>query len=109
MIPAVIGNLIACLLQGAGVSAIGYYVPFMLAGSVLMPIFAGLMTTLTISTSLVQVSIYMVFLGFAGGIGFQSPQAGVQASLPAADANIGLAIIVSNAQPPVIVAASTPL
>ena len=44
MLPIVIGFLLSMLAQGAGVNMFGYYVPFMLAGSLLMPIFAGLST-----------------------------------------------------------------
>lgn len=93
MLPIVIGSMIAFVLQGVGVRALGYYTPFMLAGSILMPIFSGLMTTLTINTDLVTVLAYSGLFGFAGGIGFQSPQVAVQNTLPPGDANMGLAII----------------
>ena len=67
---------------------VGYYVPFMLAGSILMPIFAGLMTTFTIDTGVGKLIGIFGFLGFAAGIGFQAPQVAVQTSLPANDATI---------------------
>ncbi|KAF2093518.1 major facilitator superfamily transporter [Rhizodiscina lignyota] len=93
MLPIIISFLVAMLIQGSGVTLIGYYVPFMLAGSILMPIFAGLMTTLRVRSNLAQLILYPGFMGFAGGIGFQSPQTAVQTSLPPNDATIGLAII----------------
>lgn len=94
MIPGVVAFAVAVLLQGSGVNVVGYYAPFMLAGSVLMPIFAGLMTTLTIETSIGTVIGFMVLLSFAAGIGFQAPQVAIQNCLPESDALMGIAIIV---------------
>ena len=93
MLPIVFGMLTSMLMQGFGVRAFGYYVPFMLAGSVLMPIFSGLMTTLTVSTPLSTIIVYSGFFGAAIGIGFQAPQVAVQNSLSMSDVNTGLAII----------------
>jgi predicted MFS family arabinose efflux permease len=93
MLPTVFGMLLSMLMQGFGVRAFGYYVPFMLAGSVLMPVFSGLMTTLTITTPLSTVIVYSGFFGAAIGIGFQAPQVAVQNSLTVNDVNTGLAII----------------
>ena len=93
MFPIIIGMLLSMLMQGFGVRAFGYYVPFMLAGSILMPIFSGLMTTLTVTTALSTVIVYSGFFGAAIGIGFQAPQVAVQNTLPAKDVHTGLAII----------------
>lgn len=93
LFPIVIGMLISMLMQGFGVRAFGYYVPFMLAGSILMPIFAGLMTTLTVTTAISTVIVYSGFFGAAIGIGFQAPQVAVQNTLSADDVNTGIAII----------------
>lgn len=80
----------------------------MLAASVLMPIFAGLMTTFTVDTDVGKLIGIFGFLGFAGGIGFQAPQVAVQNSLPPDDANMGLAIILfaQNFGPAVFVSAA---
>ena len=93
LFPIVIGMLLSMLMQGFGVRAFGYYVPFMLAGSVLMPIFSGLMTTLKVTTAISTVIVYSGFFGAAIGIGFQAPQVAVQNSLGANDVNTGIAII----------------
>lgn len=66
----------------------------MLAGSILMPIFTGLLTTLTPESKLGKIIAYSALVGIAGGIGFQAPQIAVQNSLPPADAPLGLAIII---------------
>lgn len=94
MLPIIIGFLTAMLVQGWGVSLLGHYVPFMLLGSILMPLFAGLLTTLTTGSSLAKIICYTGFMGFAAGIGFQSPQTAVQTSLPVEDASMGLAVII---------------
>lgn len=93
MLPLMAGFLIAMLMHGVGVSALGYYVPFMLFASVLMPIFAGLMTTFTTSTALEKIAGYCLAMGFAGGIGFNAPQSAVQTMLPVKDTSTGIAII----------------
>lgn len=106
--PVVIGDLIGILIQSVGVTAIGYYTPFMFAGSILMPIFAGIFTTLTVHTALAKVLVLSGVYGFAGGIGFLSPQSAVQMALPAEDTSIGLSIILFAEQfgPAVFVSAA---
>lgn len=94
MLAPLLGFMVGMVLCGTGISALGYYVPFMVLGSVLMPVFAGLMTTLTTSTAVGRIICYSAGLGFAGGIGFQAPQSAVQTSLPARDASLGLAVII---------------
>ncbi|KUI71864.1 Putative HC-toxin efflux carrier TOXA [Cytospora mali] len=94
MLPILIGFLIGTAAQGAGVSAVGYYAPFMLFASTAMPISAGLITTFTMSTSVAKMVVYTLAMGFAGGVGFQAPQSAVQTVLPEKDASVGLAIIV---------------
>lgn len=93
MLPLMAGFLVAMLMHGAGVSALGYYVPFMLFASVLMPIFAGLMTAFTTNTALEKIAGYSLAMGFAGGIGFNAPQSAVQTMLPVKDTSTGIAII----------------
>jgi len=92
-IPAIAGDIIGVTLQSTGVTVIGYYTPFMWAGTILMPLLAGLLTTVKVRTALASVLVMTEFFGFAGGIGFLSPQSAVQMALPKADANIGLSII----------------
>ena len=93
MLPILVGFLVALLIQGGGTTMLGYYTPFMVAASVLMPIAAGLVTTWKVDTSLVKVLVLSGFAGFSSGIGFQGPQSAVQTTLPDADATTGLAII----------------
>ncbi|KAG9751024.1 hypothetical protein KCU73_g6432, partial [Aureobasidium melanogenum] len=92
-IPAIAGDIIGVGLQSTGVTLIGYYTPFMWAATILMPVLAGLLTTIKTRTSLVEVLVMTGFFGFAGGIGFLSPQSAVQMALPKTDASIGLSNI----------------
>ncbi|KAM0514597.1 hypothetical protein ACHAPE_006592 [Trichoderma viride] len=93
MAPILAGFMIAVILNGAGTTIWGYYVPSMVIASILMPLAAGLMTTWQVSTSFAQLIIYSALAGFAGGIGFQAPQSAVQTVLPASDVPLGLSVI----------------
>lgn len=93
MIPILVGMMLGLFLQGIGTSTFGYYAPFMIFGSICMPIAAGLMTTYNPHLSLAQIIFYSGFAGFSGGIGFQGSQAAVQTTLKAADVNLGIGVI----------------
>lgn len=93
MLPIIIGATIGSLIHGAGTSAFGYYTPFMLFASIMMPIAAGLITTFKINTSLVQLVMYTALSGLAYGIGFSGPQNAVQTVLPAEDVPLGLSVM----------------
>ncbi|OGM48709.1 efflux pump antibiotic resistance protein [Aspergillus bombycis] len=93
MIPILVGMMLGLFLQGIGTTTFGYYAPFMIFGSVCMPIAAGLMTTYNPHTSLAQIILYSGLAGFGGGIGFQGSQAAVQTTLSAADVNLGIGVI----------------
>ncbi|KAL2869765.1 MDR family MFS transporter [Aspergillus lucknowensis] len=93
MIPILVSMMIGLLLQGLGTTTFGYYAPFMVFASICMPVAAGLMTTYNLHTPLAQIILYSGFAGFSGSIGFQGSQAAVQTTLPPADVNLGIRII----------------
>ncbi|KAM5347578.1 hypothetical protein ACJ41O_007402 [Fusarium nematophilum] len=93
MLPIIIGATIGSLIHGAGTSAFGYYTPFMLFASVMMPIAAGLITTFKINTSFVQLVMYTALSGLGYGIGFSGPQNAVQTVLPEEDVPLGLSVM----------------
>lgn len=93
MLPIIIGATIGSLIHGAGTSAFGYYTPFMLFASIIMPIAAGLITTFKIDTSFAQLIMYTALSGLAYGIGFSGPQNAVQTVLPAEDVPLGLSVM----------------
>ena len=93
MLPIIISATIGSLVHGAGTSAFGYYAPFMLFASIIMPIAAGLITTFKLNTSFAQLIMYTAFSGLAYGIGFSGPQNAVQTVLPAEDVPLGLSVM----------------
>ncbi|KAJ4251525.1 hypothetical protein NW762_011513 [Fusarium torreyae] len=93
MLPIIIAATIGSLIHGAGTSAFGYYTPFMLFASIIMPIAAGLITTFKIDTSFERLIMYTALSGLAYGIGFVGPQTAVQTVLPDEDVPLGLSIM----------------
>ncbi|KAL5048558.1 hypothetical protein BDW71DRAFT_177043 [Aspergillus fruticulosus] len=93
MIPILVGMMLGLFLHGIGTTTFGYYAPFMIFGSICMPIAAGLMTTYNPHLSLAQIILYSGFAGFSGGIGFQGSQTAVQATLSPGDVNLGIGVI----------------
>lgn len=93
MAPILAGFMIAMILHGAGTSIVGLYAPFMIFASIAMPLAAGLMTTWQVGTSFARLITYSALAGFAGGIGFQTPQSAVQTVLPVSDVSLGLSVI----------------
>lgn len=89
MLPILTGFLLALIIQGVGTTTIGYYTPFMVFASVLMPIAAGLLTTWKVDMNIVKILALAAFAGFSTGIGFQGPQSAVQTTLPDSDASTG--------------------
>ncbi|OBS22794.1 hypothetical protein FPOA_09121 [Fusarium poae] len=93
ILPIIIAATIGSLIHGAGTSVFGYYTPFMILASVIMPIAIGLITTFEIDTSLERLVSYTALSGLAYGIGFIGPQTAVQTVLPAEDVPLGLSIM----------------
>lgn len=93
MLPIIIAGTLGALVHGAGTSTFGFYAPFMLFASTIMPIAAGLITTFKIDTSYTQIILYTAFSGLAYGIGFSGPQNAVQTVLPTEDLSLGLSIM----------------
>lgn len=92
--PYIVAYILSTLCAGSAITMVGYYVPFMLTTSTLMPIATGLMTTLHIDSNLGTFIGYSTLMGLAGGIGFQSPQFAAQTILSDDDTHIGLAVII---------------
>ncbi|EMC97934.1 hypothetical protein BAUCODRAFT_31942 [Baudoinia panamericana UAMH 10762] len=92
IMPIIGGFLVGMLVHGVGTTLIGFYTPFMLISSTLMPIAAGLMTTWTLQTQFAKLVAYSALSGFASGVGFQGPQSAVQVSLSDVDGPLGLSV-----------------
>lgn len=108
MLPPIIGMTAGALLAGAGTTAIGYYVPFMIATSIIGPIAAGLITTISMNTSLASILAFAAMLGFGLGVGMQAPQVAAQTVLSAKDVPIGIGIVIfaQNFGPTILIPAA---
>ena len=95
--------------MGTGVSAIGYYYPFMWTGAILASVATGLLTTVDVDTGLAKTLLYQALLGAAVGLGVLGPQMAVQSILDPKEVSIGISIIQFGQQmgPVIAVASST--
>jgi MFS family permease len=91
-IPLILPNVIGILFAGFGTSKIGYYVPFIYLAVVIAPIGAGLLTTLSPTTTTAQWIGYQILFGFGSGCGFQLPQVAAQVVLPPKDIPMGISV-----------------
>ncbi|KAH8201062.1 hypothetical protein TruAng_004758 [Truncatella angustata] len=92
MLPVTVGFNIGLLIQGFGTTWLGYYNPFMIMSSVILPIGAGLVTTWTKSSSLAPFIVFSGMIGLGSGLGFEVPQIAVQTVLPEDDGALGLSV-----------------
>ncbi|KAJ7124546.1 major facilitator superfamily transporter [Mycena epipterygia] len=86
----VLGNLVA----GSLVTVLGYYAPFMIIASIVMPIGAGLISTLTVDAGAMKWIGYQVIFGFGTGLGIQQPFVAAQAVLKTNDVPPGTSLLV---------------
>ncbi|CAG8975255.1 hypothetical protein HYALB_00007955 [Hymenoscyphus albidus] len=84
ILPLILSQMVAAVLSGGLVKKIGYYLPFSIASSILMAIFAGLITTFSVDTSTGQWIGYQIIGGFGQGLAMQ------MASYPQESPNICL-------------------
>lgn len=93
-IPLLLGLFIASLLAGGLITLIGYYTPFMIAGSIIMSIGAGLLTTFApTGTNHDKWISYQALYGIGTGLGFQQSALASQAVLPKNDIPTGSSLI----------------
>ncbi|KAK8855715.1 major facilitator superfamily domain-containing protein [Apiospora arundinis] len=85
-------QIVALVIVGGIVSKWGYYVPYMISGSIVCSVGAGLLTTVNLSTPTVQWAAYLVITGIGLGMAGQLPYTAVQAVLDPADIATGNAI-----------------
>lgn len=91
----ILSQLSGTILAAALTSKIGYYMPFVWASAILMPVGCGLIYTFSVDTPMGEWIGYLLVLGFGLGFGFQQPTVACQASLPREDIAIGSAIVFS--------------
>lgn len=93
MLPLLISGTISSTGTGALISATGYYTPFMLFCMALFSTGAGLLTTLSTTTSFGRIFGYQVIAGLGIGVGFESGIIAVQAVVPPKSIPVAISVV----------------
>jgi MFS family permease len=94
LLPTILATVVGSISSGFIISKIGYYAPFVICSTILMPVGAGLLTTLNADTGAGKCIGYQVLFGLGVGFGNQQPLNVVQTVLGRADIAVGSAVIV---------------
>ena len=92
-IPLILAQVIATLVAGFLTTVIGYYMPFIVASSILMAVGGGLLTTFTANISSGKWIGYQIIFGAGVGFGFQHSITAAQAVLPLNDIPAGVTAV----------------
>lgn len=93
ILPLVLSLVVASIVAGTLTSKTGYYVPQLLACSVIMSIGAGLLTTLHVTTNSAHWIGYQVIFGFGLGLGMQQAGMAAQVCLSKKDVMTGVSLM----------------
>lgn len=93
LLPTMISLVVGSISAGFLVSKTGYYAPFIIASSVLMPIGAGLMVTFDLDTSSAKWIGYQIIFGFGLGLGMQQSSIIAQTVLKKVDVPTGVSVV----------------
>jgi hypothetical protein len=91
-LPLILSLVIMSMLVGVSITKIGYYTPFVIAGSILLSIGSGLVSTFTTTTPSSHWIGYQILFGFGMGMSMQQTLVAVQTVLPKADIPTGTAL-----------------
>lgn len=92
-LPLVLSLVAGSTMSGQVVGRLGYYTPFTMASSCLMPIGAGLISTWRVDTSSSMWIGYQIVLGFGIGLGMQHAAIAVQTVLEPRDIPVGVSLV----------------
>ncbi|KAI1134675.1 putative efflux pump antibiotic resistance protein [Hypoxylon sp. FL0543] len=93
LLPLILSTVVGSMLSGVIISKVGYYTPFFYLSSILMPVGAGLLTTLTPDTGHAKWIGYQVIYGLGLGFGAQQPITVAQVILDRRDVATGSSLI----------------
>lgn len=93
-LPMLLAVVISSIFAGGMVSALGYYAPFMIIGTVLMSVGAGLLSTFHPSISSGAWIGYQIIFGLGVGFGMQQPMMAVQTALDIKDIPTGSSVVI---------------
>ncbi|KAJ5951537.1 uncharacterized protein N7479_009950 [Penicillium vulpinum] len=92
-LPLVLSLVAGSTLSGQLVGRLGYYTPFTMASSCLMPLGAGLISTWRVDTSVGIWIGYQIVLGFGIGLGMQHAAIAVQTVLQPRDIPVAVSLV----------------
>lgn len=92
-IPTILSNVVGITVAGGMTTKFGHYAPFVIASSIIMPIGAGLLTTLRVNSPIGHWLGYQILYGIGIGLGFQQTVTAVTVVLPMADIAVGTAYV----------------
>ncbi|KAI5196680.1 MFS general substrate transporter [Aureobasidium subglaciale] len=92
-LPFVGGFTLASIIGAQIIHRVGYYTQFAIASSCLMPVGAGLISTLQVNTSSGMWAGYQVVLGLGVGLGIQMAPLAAYTVLEPGDVPVGMALI----------------
>lgn len=93
LLPMVLPLVFASIATGGLTSKIGYYTPFMILGSILLTIGAGMLNTLEVDSGESKWIGYQVIFGLGLGCLMQGPNLAAQTVLPTVDIPMGTSLI----------------
>ncbi|KAI0836436.1 putative efflux pump antibiotic resistance protein [Hypoxylon sp. FL0890] len=93
LLPVILSTVFGSISSGVIISKVGYYTPFFFLSSILMPIGAGLLTTLTPATGHTKWIGYQVIFGLGLGCGAQQPLTVAQVVLQRPDIATGSSLV----------------
>lgn len=93
LLPLTLSMVVASMSTGILTSKIGYYTPFLLVGTCVLSVGAGLLTTLQVDTGEGKWIGYQVIYGFGMGLSFQAPNLAAQTVLATKDVPIGTSLM----------------
>ena len=93
-IPYLGSIIISSIVAGAGITVVGFYKPFMIFGSAIFTVGAGMIYTLSVTSTAGKWIGYQLLSGFGAGSGVQIPFIAVQVVLSSKDMPTGNAMAI---------------
>lgn len=93
LLPSMLAQTVSAIISGAGITMLGYYNPWVIAGPALMSIACGLFTTWDVNTGSAYWIGYQVIYGLGAGIFITGPIVAVQTVLTPANTPVGISTV----------------
>ena len=93
LLPLLLSTVVFVISSGIGISLVGYYTPFAIAGGILLVVGSALLTTWQVGTSTGMLIGYQIIAGAGQGLSLQQPNIAVQTCLSQQKAPAGLALL----------------